>query len=86
MPEKKKQNGRLSDRYLTVNQTASLLHVHPKTVKRWIYEGRLIGYRISERKILISRQDVEKFLKKGELKFVMSREVLESILKEKNDA
>ena len=57
--------GRVSEKYLTLNLAASLLHVHAHTVKRWLREGRLKGYRISERKVLISRQDVEKFIKES---------------------
>jgi len=57
--------GRVSEKYLTLNLAASLLHVHAHTVKRWIREGRLTGYRIGERKVLISRQDVEQFIEES---------------------
>jgi len=45
-----------STQWLTVNQIAERLQVHPETVRRWLREGRLVGrnfggksgYRVSE--------------------------------------
>lgn len=34
---------------LTVEDVADQLKVHPETVRRWLREGRLEGYRISRR-------------------------------------
>lgn len=34
---------------LTVEEVAEQLKVHPETVRRWLREGRLEGYRISRR-------------------------------------
>lgn len=40
----------LNDRqpYYTVAQVAELLSVHPGTVRRFVREGRLIGYRLGD--------------------------------------
>lgn len=32
--------------YLTVSETAALLHVHPGSVRRWIRQGKLAAYRL----------------------------------------
>lgn len=34
---------------LTVDEVAERLKVHPESVRRWLREGRLTGYRISRR-------------------------------------
>ncbi len=34
---------------LTVDEVADQLKVHPESVRRWLREGRLTGYRISRR-------------------------------------
>jgi excisionase family DNA binding protein len=34
---------------LTVEEVAGRLKVHPETVRRWLREGRLDGYRISRK-------------------------------------
>ncbi len=34
---------------LTVEEVATQLKVHPESVRRWLREGRLDGYRISRR-------------------------------------
>jgi excisionase family DNA binding protein len=37
------------EKLLTVEDVAERLQVHPETVRRWLREGRLEGYRISRR-------------------------------------
>jgi excisionase family DNA binding protein len=37
------------DRLLTITEVATLLHVHPNTLRRWSEEGRIISYRINSR-------------------------------------
>ena len=37
------------ERMLTVEDVAKQLQVHPETIRRWLREGRLDGYRISRR-------------------------------------
>ncbi len=34
---------------MTVDEVADQLKVHPESVRRWLREGRLSGYRISRR-------------------------------------
>ncbi len=53
--------------WLTVNQIAERLQVHPETVRRWLREGRLVGrnfggksgYRVRETDLdaFMSRED-----------------------------
>lgn len=35
--------------FLTVNEVAELLHIHPNTLRRWSDEGRIVSYRITFR-------------------------------------
>jgi excisionase family DNA binding protein len=37
------------EKLLTVEDVAERLQVHPETVRRWLREGWLTGYRISRR-------------------------------------
>lgn len=51
--------------YLTIDQVATLLHVSPATVRRWIYQGRLKAKKIStgrNARVLIDRDDVNELL------------------------
>lgn len=47
--------------YLTVDQAATLLHVSPTTVRRWIYQGSLKAKKINTGKnarVLIDKDDI----------------------------
>ena len=35
--------------FMTVDEVAEQLKVHPESVRRWLREGRLTGYRLSRR-------------------------------------
>ena len=51
--------------YLTVEQAASLLHVSPTTVRRWIYQGELQAKKPRtgrNARVLIDRDDLEALL------------------------
>lgn len=49
---------------LTVEQVAQTLQVHPETVRRWLREGRLQGYRISRRAgYRVRPSEIERFLR-----------------------
>jgi excisionase family DNA binding protein len=37
------------ERLLTVDEVAENLQIHPETIRRWLREGRLEGYRISRK-------------------------------------
>lgn len=56
------------DGLLTVDEVADQLRVHPETVRRWLREGRLSGYRISRRGGWRVRPDsVARLLEEGPL-------------------
>lgn len=48
---------------LTIDEVSAVLRVHPETLRRFIREGRLGAYKIGRRK-LISKEEIEKFIKK----------------------
>jgi excisionase family DNA binding protein len=37
------------EQLLTVDEVAERLQIHPETIRRWLREGRLEGYRISRK-------------------------------------
>ena len=50
-------------KYLTVEQVAQRLQVHPETVRRWLREGRMRGHRLGPRApYRIPATEVERFL------------------------
>ena len=53
------------DEYLTVDQAATLLHVSPTTVRRWIYQGSLKAKKIRtgrNARVLIEKCDLDDLL------------------------
>ena len=49
--------------FMTVNDVAAQLQVHPRTVKRWITEGQLAAFKLGDRAgWRISEEDFQKFL------------------------
>ena len=53
--------------YLTNDEVAKILRVHPRTVDRWLKRGMLKGYKLGNGKTSlwrISKDEVKKFLKK----------------------
>jgi excisionase family DNA binding protein len=51
--------------YLTVDQAATLLHVSPTTVRRWIYQGSLKAKKIRtgrNARVLIEKGDLDDLL------------------------
>lgn len=48
---------------LNINEAATVLRVHPETLRRFIREGKINAYKIGRRK-LISKEGMEKFIKK----------------------
>lgn len=54
--------GILGEHSLTVAEAASQLHVNKSTIWRWIDSGRLPAYRVGQRRVLLSKVDVEKLV------------------------
>jgi len=58
-------NNRIPERMLTVKEVASILNIHPNTVRRWEKKGLLQAYGIGPRRSLRFRQeDILDFLDK----------------------
>ncbi len=48
---------------MTVNEVAEELKVHPRTVKRWISDGHLSGFKLGDRAgWRVSSEDLQRFL------------------------
>ena len=55
-------------KFLTVAEVASVLRVDPRTVRRWIAEGRMSSYRTHPGRtgrVLVARDAVGRFLSSG---------------------
>jgi excisionase family DNA binding protein len=50
------------DELLTIKEAAALLKMSTVTVRRWLKQGRLVGYRVGARSIRLRRHDVEAML------------------------
>jgi len=50
----------LDDDYVTVAEAATLLRVHPSTIRRWIRQGDVLAYRIGRRRLALKRVDLTK--------------------------
>lgn len=48
---------------LTIDEVSAVLRVHPETLRRFIREGKINAHKIGRRK-LISKEEMEKFIKK----------------------
>jgi excisionase family DNA binding protein len=49
-------------RFESIPAAAEYLGVAPKTIRRWISEGRITGYRAGPRIILVDRNEVDALL------------------------
>jgi len=57
---------KLPQRMLTVKEVASILNIHPNTVRRWVKKGLLKSYSIGLRHYLrFRREDMIDFLDKS---------------------
>ena len=52
----------LNDEFLTVEQVAERLQMHPDTIRRYIRQKKLRAVRISPTNVRIRRSDLEKFI------------------------
>jgi len=60
-----KSEGVIMGEYLTVDQAATLLHVSPTTVRRWIYQGSLPAKKTNpgrNARVLIDKDDLYRLL------------------------
>lgn len=62
MPARRRAVRRQPPELLTVNEAAELIRVHPRTITRFIEDGRLPGYQIGNKIIRIRRCDLETML------------------------
>ena len=52
----------LDEEYVSIAEAARLLGVHPTTIRRWMTEGSLAGYRVGHRRILLKRADLSRLI------------------------
>lgn len=66
MAETEGQEKKLPQKMLTVKEIASILNIHPNTVRRWEKKGLLESYGIGPRRSLrFKREDMIDFLNKS---------------------
>jgi excisionase family DNA binding protein len=56
----------LDDELLTIEQVASVLQLHPDTIRRYIREKKLKAVRISATSLRVRRSELDKFIKERE--------------------
>lgn len=49
----------MSRKMVTIEEAATLLHVHTRTVRKFIAEGRLPAFRLGKRSVRIYEDDLE---------------------------
>jgi len=60
---------KMPQRMLTVKEVASILHIHPNTLRRWQKQGLLKSYSIGSRHCLrLKPEDILDFLDKSQTK------------------
>jgi excisionase family DNA binding protein len=63
-----------NDELLTIKEAAALLKMSVVTVRRWLKQGRLVGYRVGPRSIRLRRCDVEVLLESTHVEETIERE------------
>ncbi len=56
----------LDDELLTIEQVASVLQLHPDTIRRYIREKKLKAVRLSATSLRVRRSELDKFIKERE--------------------
>lgn len=51
------------DRWLSIAEAAAVIGVHPRTLRRYIKDGKLRVSRVSSQVVRISRNDIDDFLR-----------------------
>jgi excisionase family DNA binding protein len=49
--------------FVNLTEAADYLGVHTRTIRRYIAEGRLTGYRVGPRLVKVKRVDLEKIMR-----------------------
>jgi excisionase family DNA binding protein len=52
--------------FLTVNEIAERLRLNPQTIRNWIDAGNLPAYRVGGRRVRVSREDFDAFVRARE--------------------
>lgn len=56
----------MQEQWMTVDETAAILQVHPQTIRRWLRSGQLIGTMLNRRAgYRIRRSVIEQVLEEG---------------------
>jgi excisionase family DNA binding protein len=50
----------LNQEYMTIAEAAELLRLHPSTIRRWIAQGVVTGYRVGPRHVLLKRAELDR--------------------------
>lgn len=50
-------------RYLAISEAATIFDVHHSTVRRWISQGRITGYRLGPRMLRVDLNEIESMLR-----------------------
>ncbi len=48
---------------LTQQEAARLAHVHTRTIRRWVADGHLVGYRMGPRLLRIDKDSLDAMLR-----------------------
>lgn len=64
MPSRRPKPPAAKPELITLDAAGEILGMHPRTVRRFIAEGKVRGYRIGDRAIRVRRSDIEALLQR----------------------